>query len=71
MRTQDLLDHPVAPAGTDDMETDLVVLKHPFPLLLPVHAGTGFITADQPTARNRVRMSATHWSRRPLTPWNR
>jgi hypothetical protein len=68
MRTQDLLDHPVAPARTDDMEIDLPVLKHPCPLLLAVHAGAGFSAADQPTAAQRVRLSATRWSRRPLTP---
>src|SRR3989475_1243739 len=47
MATQHLLDHPVAPAWTDHMDAHLVVLKHPFPLVAAVDAGTRLITANQ------------------------
>ena len=50
MVAQDFLDHPVAPAGANDMDTDLGVLKDPFPLGAAVDAGPGFITADQAAA---------------------
>ena len=50
MCAQDVVDHALAPAGADDMDTDLGVLKHPFPLLLAVDAGAGFIAAHQAAA---------------------
>ena len=40
----------MSPTGPDDMNANLGVLEYPFPLLLTVHAGTGFIAAEQPTA---------------------
>ena len=50
MRTQDFLDHALSPAGADDRDTNHAVLKHPLPLLLAIHAGAGFIAANQAAA---------------------
>jgi len=36
-----------ATAGTNYRQTDLVVLKHPFPLVFPIHSYPCLITADQ------------------------
>src|SRR5256886_3316441 len=47
MIAQHLLDHPMAPAWADHMDADLGVLKHPFPLVAAVDAGTRLITANQ------------------------
>jgi hypothetical protein len=48
MVTQDLLDDPVAPAGTNHLPTDLGMLKDPCPWGAAVHPYAGLITADQP-----------------------
>jgi hypothetical protein len=50
MCAQDFVDHALAPAGADDIDTDLCVLKLPFPLLLAVDTGAGFIAANQAAA---------------------
>src|SRR5262245_63626927 len=50
MVTQDVLDDPMAPAGTNHMHTGLGILKDPFPLGASVDPGPGFVTPDQPTA---------------------
>src|SRR2546421_10110577 len=47
MLAQHLLDPPVAPAWADYMDADLGILKHPFPLVAAVDAGTRLITANQ------------------------
>ena len=50
MRPQDFVDHALPSTGSDHMDADLGILKHPFPLLLATHPGAGLIAADQPTA---------------------
>jgi hypothetical protein len=50
MRAQDLWHHALSPTGSEHMDADLGVLKHPFPLLSAVHAGTGLITTNQTAA---------------------
>jgi hypothetical protein len=67
MVTQDLVDDPVAPARTNHLHTDRGMLKDPCPLGASVHPCAGFITADQPAAAQRVRISSTRWSRRIVT----
>jgi hypothetical protein len=50
MVAQDVSDDPVATAGTNDMHTDLGMLKDPFPLGASVDPCPGFIPADQAAA---------------------